>query len=200
MLAFANLRGGGEFGEAWHEAGKGVKKQNVFDDFYAAAQALIDKGWTTTGLLGATGASNGGLLMGAELTQHPETYRAIVSFVGIYDMTRHEIFPNGAYNVTEYGSTSDPTDFAALYAYSPLHHVVSGTHYPAVLLETGVNDSRVAPWQSRKFAAALQAAATGDRPILLVTREDAGHGVGAPFSQRVGNDALALTFFAKELK
>jgi len=200
VLAFANLRGGGEFGEAWHEAGMRTSKQNVFDDFHAAARALIDSGWTTTGLLGAQGGSNGGLLMGAQLTQHPETCQAIVSFVGIYDMPRHETFPNGAYNVTEYGSTTDPAEFEALYAYSPLHRVVPGTRYPAVLLETGVNDSRVAPWQSRKFAAALQAAASGDRPILLVTREDAGHGVGAPFSQRVGNEALALTFFASELR
>lgn len=200
VLAFAILRGGGEFGEAWHEAGMRTNKQNVFDDFHAAARALIESGWTTTELLGAVGGSNGGLLMGAQLTQHPETYGAIVSFVGIYDMLRHETFPNGAFNVTEYGSTKDAAEFAALYAYSPLHRVVAGTRYPAVLLETGVNDTRVAPWQSRKFAALLQAAAAGDRPILLVTREDAGHGVGASFSQRVGNEALALTFFAHELQ
>jgi len=200
LLAFANLRGGGEFGEEWHAAGMRTNKQNVFDDFHAAAQALIDSGRTRVELLGAQGGSNGGLLMGAQLTQHPETYRAIVSFVGIYDMLRHETFPNGAYNVTEYGATSDPEEFAALYAYSPLHRVVAGTRYPAVLLETGVNDMRVAPWQSRKFAAALQAATAGDRPVLLVTREDAGHGVGASFDQRVGNEALALTFFAHELR
>ena len=199
VLAYANLRGGGEFGEAWHEAGKRTRKQNVFDDFHAAAQALIDQGLTSVERLGAEGGSNGGLLMGAQLTQHPETYRALVSFVGIYDMLRHETFPNGAYNVTEYGSTDDATDFAALYAYSPLHHVHAGAAYPAVLLETGVNDPRVAPWQSRKFAAALQAATSSDRPILLVTLTGAGHGVGAPFSQRVGNQALALTFFAHQL-
>jgi len=199
VLAYANIRGGSEFGEAWHEAGKRTRKQNVFDDFHAAAQALIEQGWTSRERLGAQGGSNGGLLMGAQLTQHPETYRAIVSFVGIYDMLRHETFPNGAYNVTEYGSTGDATEFAALLAYSPLHRVKTGTAYPAVLLETGVNDPRVAPWQSRKFAAALQAATSADRPILLVTRTDAGHGVGAPFSQRVGNAALAMTFFAREL-
>lgn len=200
IYAIANLRGGGEFGEAWHRAGNLLNKQNVFDDFAAVLEHMAERRYTRRERLGIIGGSNGGLLMGAQLTQHPETYRAIVSFVGIYDMLRHETFPNGAFNVTEYGSTSDPEAFAALYAYSPLHHVVAGTPYPAVLLETGVNDSRVAPWQSRKFAAALQAAGTGDRPILLVTREDAGHGVGASFSQRVGNQALALTFFAHELR
>ncbi len=199
VLAFANLRGGNEFGEDWHEAGKRLHKQNVFDDFHAAARALIDSGWTTPERLGARGASNGGLLMGAQLTQHPETYRAIVSFVGIYDMLRHETFPNGAFNVTEYGSVTDAAQLAALRAYSPLHRVRPRTVYPAVLLETGANDPRVAPWQSRKFAAALQAATSSGRPILLVTRTDAGHGVGAPFSQRIGNEALALTFFAHEL-
>jgi prolyl oligopeptidase len=199
VLAFATLRGGNEFGEDWHEAGKGAHKQNVFDDFHAAARALIDAGWTAPERLGARGASNGGLLMGAQVTQHPETYRAVVSFVGIYDMLRHETFPNGAYNVTEYGSIKDPAQLAVLRAYSPLQHVQPKTAYPAVLLETGANDPRVAPWQSRKFAAALQAATMSDRPILIVTRTDAGHGVGAPFSQRVGNEALALTFFAHEL-
>ncbi len=200
VLAYANLRGGGEFGEAWHAAGMGTRKQNVFDDFHAAAQALIEADWTTAELLGAQGGSNGGLLMGAQLTQHPGTYRAVVSFVGIYDMLRHQTFPNGAYNVTEYGSTDVAAEFAALYAYSPLHHVHAGAAYPAVLLETGVNDPRVAAWQSRKFAAALQAATISDRPILLVTLTGAGHGVGAPFAQRVGNQALALTFFAHELR
>ena len=133
------------------------------------------------------------------LTQHPEAFRAVVSFVGIYDMVRHETFPNGAFNVTEYGTTADSSEFAALYGYSPLHHVKRATAYPAVLMETGVNDPLVAPWQSRKFAAALQAATTSGRPVVLLTRMEAGHGIGAPFAQRVGNAALALTFFAHEL-
>ncbi len=137
--------------------------------------------------------------MGAELTQHPEAFRAVVSMVGIYDMVRHQTFPNGAFNVTEYGSTSDSAEFAALNAYSPLQQVRKGTAYPAVLMETGVNDPRVAPWQSRKFAAALQSATTSGHAVALLTRMEAGHGIGAPFAQRVGNTALTLTFFAHEL-
>ena len=199
VLAYAHVRGGNEFGERWHQDGMLTLKQHVFDDFFAAAQQLIADGWTNAAHLGARGESNGGLLMGAQITQHPETYRAVVAFVGIYDSLRHQTFPNGAFNVTEYGTTDDPEQFAALYAYSPLHRVKPGTPYPAILLETGVNDPRVAPWQSRKFAAALQTASSSDRPILLLTRTGAGHGIGASFSQRVGNAAVALTFFAHEL-
>jgi prolyl oligopeptidase len=199
VLAYAHTRGGNEFGEAWHQGGMLTRKQHVFDDFQAAATALVAQGWTDTAHLGAFGASNGGLLMGAAITQHPDTYRAVVAFVGIYDSLRHQTFPNGAYNVTEYGSTDDRDQFAALYAYSPLHHVKASTPGPAVLLETGVNDPRVAPWQSRKFAAALQAASSSGRPILLLTRTGAGHGVGAPFAQRVGNTAVLLAFLAHEL-
>ena len=199
VLAYAHIRGGNEFGEAWHQGGMGVNKQHVFDDFHAAAQALIADGWTNPSRLGARGESNGGLLMGAQTTQFPELYRAVVGFVGIYDILRHQTFPNGAYNVTEYGTTANEAQFTALYAYSPLHHVQAGTKYPAVLLETGVNDPRVAPWQSRKFAAALEAATASEHPVVLVTRTGAGHGIGAPFSQRVGNAAMALTFFAHEL-
>ncbi len=199
VLAYANIRGGGEFGEAWHQAGMKTHKQNVFDDFYAAAQELVRQKWTSTDRLGIRGGSNGGLLMGAELTQHPEAFRAVVSMVGIYDMVRHQTFPNGAFNVTEYGDTSDSAEFAALYGYSPLQHVKKGTAYPSVLMETGVNDPRVAPWQSRKFAAALQSATTSGHPVALLTRMEAGHGIGAPFAQRVGNTALTLTFFAHEL-
>lgn len=200
VLAFANIRGGNEDGEAWHRQGMGVHKQNVFDDFYAAAQALEQAHWTDVAHLGILGGSNGGLLMGAELTQHPQAFRAVVSEVGIYDMLRHETaFANGQYNVSEYGSISDRAQFKATYAYSPYYHVKKGTHYPAVLMTTGANDPRVAPWQSRKFAAALQWASGSDRPILLLTRMNAGHGIGAPFSQRVGNAVLSLTFFAHEL-
>lgn len=200
VLAYANIRGGNEFGEAWHEQGQKQRKQNVFDDFYAASQALIDTKWTDRGHLGILGGSNGGLLMGAALTQHPEQYRAVVGAVGIYDVPRHETaFANGPYNVSEYGSTTDPVIAKAMLAYSPLHNVKAGTKYPAVLLTTGANDPRVAPWQSRKFTAALQDASTSGQPVLLLTRMNAGHGIGAPFSQRVGNAALQLTFFATEL-
>jgi prolyl oligopeptidase len=146
------------------------------------------------------GGSNGGLLMGAELTQHPGDFRAVVSMVGIYDVIRHETeFANGAYNVSEYGTVGNAAQFKATLAYSPLQHVEAKTAYPAVLMTTGANDPRVSPWQSRKFAAALQNATTSHRPVLLLTRMNAGHGIGAPFSQRVGNTAIALTFFANEL-
>ena len=199
VYALANIRGGGAYGEGWHEVGMLAGKQNGFDDFYAAAQALVEAHWTDSAHLGILGASNGGLLMGAELTQHPEQYRAVVSLVGIYDMLRSELWPNGRYNISEYGTVTKKPDFQWLYAYSPLQHVTPGVAYPAVLLITGVNDPRVAPWQSRKFAAALQAATSSERPILLLTRMNEGHGVTASFSQRVGNTADALIFFAKEL-
>ena len=200
VLAYANIRGGNEFGEAWHAQGQMLRKQTVFDDFHAAALALIDKQWTDRTHLGILGGSNGGLLMGASLVQHPGDYRAVVSMVGIYDVIRHETdFANGAYNVSEYGTVSDPAQFKATLAYSPLQNVQPHTAYPAVLMTTGANDPRVAPWQSRKFTAALQNSTTSDQPILLLTRVNAGHGIGAPFSQRVGNTAIMLTFFAQEL-
>ncbi|MEW9622963.1 prolyl oligopeptidase family serine peptidase [Rhodanobacter geophilus] len=200
VLAFANIRGGNENGELWHEQGQRLHKQNVFDDFHAAALALIDTHWTDRKHLGILGGSNGGLLMGSQIVQHPGDYRAAVSMVGIYDVIRHETeFANGAYNVPEYGTVADPAQFKATLAYSPLQNVQPRTAYPAVLMTTGANDPRVAPWQSRKFAAALQDATTSGRPILLLTRMNAGHGIGAPFSQRVGNTALMLTFFAQEL-
>jgi len=199
VLAFANIRGGNDFGEGWHENGMLDKKQNVFDDMYAAAEALINNNWTDKDHLGIRGGSNGGLLMGAELTQHPDAFKAVVSFVGIYDMLRNELFPNGQYNISEYGSSTLEPDFKWLYAYSPYHNVKPNTSYPAVLMETAVNDPRVAPWQSRKFTAALQAANSSDNPILLLTRMQGGHGVTASFSQRVGNTGAALTFFAHVL-
>jgi prolyl oligopeptidase len=201
VYAVANIRGGDEFGEAWHRQGRLTAKQNVFDDFDAAAQALVSAGWTSPRHLGIIGGSNGGLLMGAELVQHPQQFRAVVSFVGIYDTLRHQLWPNGVYNEREYGTVADAAQFHALYAYSPYYNVRPQTEYPAVLLETGENDPRVAPWQSRKFAAALQAATTSGLPVLLLTRRAAGHGnIGASFSQRVGNAAATLMFFDTELR
>lgn len=200
VLAYANIRGGNENGQQWHAQGQKLDKQNVFDDFHAAALALIDTHWTDRAHLGILGGSNGGLLMGTQIVQHPADYRAVVARVGIYDMLRHETdFANGPYNIPEYGSITDPAQFKATLAYSPLQHVQANTAYPAVLLTTGENDPRVAPWQSRKFAAALQNASNSRQPILLLTRMNAGHGVGAPFSQRVGDTAIGLTFFAHEL-
>ena len=142
VYVIANLRGGGEYGEAWHRAGMLTKKQNVFDDFAAAAQYLIDRKYTTPARLAIEGGSNGGLLMGAEVTQHPELFRAVVSHVGIYDMLRVELHPNGAFNVTEFGTVKEENQFRSLFAYSPYHHVVDGTKYPATLFLTGDNDPR----------------------------------------------------------
>ncbi|HWX65928.1 MAG TPA: prolyl oligopeptidase family serine peptidase [Rhodanobacter sp.] len=200
VLAYANIRGGNENGQVWHAQGQQLHKQNVFDDFHAAALALFDTHWTDRAHLGILGGSNGGLLMGTQIVQHPADYRAVVAKVGIHDMLRHEIaFANGPYNVSEYGTINDPAQFKATLAYSPLHNVQSHTAYPAVLMTTGANDPRVAPWQSRKFTAALQDATSSTQPIMLLTRMNAGHGIGAPFSQRVGDTAIGLTFFAHEL-
>ena len=175
----AALRGGGEFGEAWHEVGRLTRKQNVFDDFLACAQRLIELGYTTPARLAIEGGSNGGLLMGAALTQRPDLFRAVVSHVGIYDMLHVEDDPNGQFNVTEFGTVKDAEQFHALYAYSPYHRVKDGTAYPSVLFLTGANDPRVNPLQSRKMTARLQAASAGG-PVLLRTSLNTGHGMGSP--------------------
>jgi prolyl oligopeptidase len=196
VYVVANIRGGGEFGEEWHKAGNLTKKQNVFDDFAAAGKYLIDQKWTRPEKLAILGGSNGGLLMGALITQHPELMRAVVSFVGIYDMLRVELAPNGAFNVTEFGTVKDPEQFKALYAYSPYHHVVDGTKYPAILFMTGANDGRVAPYHSRKMVARLDAANKSTTPILLRTSTSAGHGIGTALSERIRqlSDEYAFLF------
>jgi prolyl oligopeptidase len=175
-LVITNIRGGAEYGESWHLGGNLTRKQNVFDDFSACAQYLIDNHWSSSAHMAALGGSNGGLLMGAVITQHPGQFRAVVSTVGDYDMLRVELDPNGQFNTTEYGTVKDAADFQALYAYSPYHHVLDGAKFPAILMETGDNDPRVNPAQSRKFAARLQAANGAKTPILLKTFADAGHG------------------------
>ena len=199
VYAEANLRGGNEFGEAWHDAGRLARKQNVFDDFYACARALVDKGYTRPEHLAINGRSNGGLLMGAVLTQHPEMYRAVVSGVGIYDMLRVELSPNGAFNIPEYGTVKDPALFRALHAYSPYHRVTDGVAYPAVLLTTGANDPRVDPYHSRKMTARLQAATSSDRPILLRASADVGHGIGSPLGAVIDEAADSYAFLMHEL-
>src|SRR5215813_4310533 len=199
VYVVANIRGGGEFGEEWHKAGNLTKKQNVFDDFAAAAQYLIDENYTRPGKLAIQGGSNGGLLMGAMITQHPDLFRAVVSSVGIYDMLRVELAPNGAFNVTEFGTVKDPEQFKALYAYSPYHHVVDGTKYPAVLMMTGANDGRVAPYHSRKMTAKLQAANHSDYPILLRTTTSAGHGIGTALNERIKQLADIYAFLFAQL-
>jgi prolyl oligopeptidase len=199
VYAEANLRGGNEFGEAWHEAGKLASKQHVFDDFYACARALVDRGYTRPEHLAIEGRSNGGLLMGAALVQHPEMYRAVVSGVGIYDMLRTELTANGVFNIPEYGTVKDPAMFRALYAYSPYHHVVDGTAYPAVLLTTGANDPRVDPYNSRKMTARLQAASASVHPILLRASDDVGHGIGSPLGAVIEEQADSYAFLMHEL-
>jgi prolyl oligopeptidase len=199
IVAVANLRGGGEFGEAWHLAGNLTKKQNVFDDMIASAEHLIARGYAKPGKLAAMGGSNGGLLMGALLTQRPDLFRVVVSDVGIYDMLRVELTPNGAFNVTEFGTVKDPAQYKALRAYSPYHNVKDGTAYPAILFLTGENDGRVDPYNSRKMAARLQAATSSDKPILLRISMDTGHGIGTSLSKRVEEDADRYAFLMSQL-
>ncbi len=199
VFAVANMRGGGEWGEEWHRAGNLTHKQNVFDDFYACSQQLVSEGYTRPEKLAIVGGSNGGLLMGAEVTQHPEAFRAVVSFVGIYDMLRSELSPNGAFILTEYGTVKDPDQFRALFAYSPYHHVQDGTRYPAVLLLTGANDPRVDPYHSRKMIARLQAASTSGLPLLLRTSAKTGHGLDAPLDERIDEAADVDAFLAEQL-
>jgi prolyl oligopeptidase len=199
VYAVANLRGGGEFGEDWHQAGCLTRKQNVFDDFIACAEHLIQRRYTSPARLAVMGGSNGGLLMGAFFTQRPDLARAVVSRVGIYDMLRVELDPNGAFNTTEFGSVTDPAQFAALYAYSPYHHVLEGTKYPAILFPCGETDGRVNPAHSRKMTARLQAATGSDLPILLRTTATAGHGMGSSLKVRVAEQADIYSFLFAEL-
>ncbi len=194
-----NLRGGGEYGDAWHKAGNLTHKQNVFDDFYAAAQWLVAHKYCDARHLAILGGSNGGLLMGAELVQHPEAWHAVVSAVGIYDMLRVEATPNGQFNVTEFGTVKDAEQFKALYAYSPYHHVKDGIAYPAVLMLTGKNDPRVDPWHSRKMIARLQAANAGPKPILLRTSQNAGHGIGSALDEVIAQRVDIYAFLIAEL-
>jgi prolyl oligopeptidase len=199
IYVVANIRGGGEFGEEWHKAGNLTNKQNVFDDFAAAAKYLIDQKYTSSDKLAMLGGSNGGLLMGALLTQHPDLMRAVVSAVGIYDMLRVELAPNGAFNVTEFGTVKNEDQFKALYAYSPYHHVNDGTKYPAILMMTGANDGRVAPYHSRKMTARLQEANKSDHPILLRTSTSSGHGIGTALSERIKQTADINSFLFDQL-
>lgn len=199
VFVIANLRGGSEYGEEWHGAGKLTRKQNVFDDFTACAQELITQKYTSPAHLAIIGGSNGGLLMAAAFTQHPELFRAVVSEAGIYDMLRTELDPNGAFNVTEFGTVKDPAQFKALYAYSPYHHVKDGAAYPAVLFLTGENDHRVNPMQSRKMTARLQAANGSDHPILLRTTANAGHGFGTALDEQIAEETDILSFLFDQL-
>jgi prolyl oligopeptidase len=199
VYAVANLRGGGEYGEQWHKAGNLTHKQNVFDDFAACAKYLIDEKVTNPDKLAIEGGSNGGLLMGAALTQHPELFRAVVAHVGIFDMLRFEQHPNGVFNVTEFGTVKNKEQFEALYAYSPYHHVNDRKAYPAVFLLTGDNDARVDPANSRKMTARLQSATTSGRPVLLRTTASSGHGIDSSLSERVAEQTEVYAFLFDQL-
>jgi prolyl oligopeptidase len=165
----------------------------VFDDFAASARWLIDNHYTTAAKLAIEGGSNGGLLMGAAETQHPELYRAVVSHVGIYDMLRVELQPNGAFNVTEFGTVKEMDQFRSLYDYSPYHHVKDGAEYPATLFLTGANDPRVDPSHSRKMTARMQASGT-KQPVLLRTTSSAGHGIGTALTEQIAQQTDVMAF------
>ena len=192
------LRGGAEFGADWHAAGMLEHKQNVFDDFAAALAFVAEHKYTRPDRLAIIGGSNGGLLMGAIITQHPELVKAVVSRVGIYDMLRVERSANGQYNIPEYGTVANESQFKALYAYSPYHHVTRRA-YPAILFTAGANDGRVAPWHSRKMAAALQAANTSRAPILMRVSTTSGHGSGTDTTEVIDANAQIQAFLLWQL-
>ena len=199
VLAVPNIRGGGEYGERWHQEGMLGRKQNSFDDFIAAAEWLIAEGYTTPARLAAAGGSNGGLLMGAVLTQRPDLFRAVVIQVPLLDMLRYHRFLIARLWIPEYGSAEDPEQFPWLRAYSPYHHVRAGVAYPAVLLATAERDSRVDPMHARKMAARLQAATASPRPILLRLESRAGHGAGKPLNKVLEEFTDTWTFVFSEL-
>jgi len=199
VVAVPNLRGGGEYGEAWHQAGKKLNKQNVFDDFIAAAQWLIDEGYTTSEKLAIRGGSNGGLLVGAVMTQRPELFGACLPAVGVMDMLRFHQFTAGHFWKVEYGSADDPEEFKALLAYSPYHNIRPGTKYPATMVSTADTDDRVVPMHSFKFGAALQNAQAGPSPVLLRIESKAGHGAGTPITKRIDAAADRWSFLYKSL-
>jgi prolyl oligopeptidase len=194
LYVSANLRGGGEYGSSWHDAGRLERKQNVFDDFAACARWCVSSGWTRRERLGITGRSNGGLLVGAALTQHPELYGAAVPEVGVLDLLRFHRFTIGWAWVSDYGNPDDAADYAVLRRYSPLHNIQRGTHYPPTLVTTGDHDDRVVPGHSFKFAAALQAAQGGPAPIVIRVDTSAGHGMGKPTGKVIEERADVLTF------
>jgi len=194
VFAEPNLRGGGEYGEDWHHAGMFEKKQNVFDDFIAAAEWLVANHYTQPSKIAIHGVSNGGLLVGAAITQRPDLFGAAVCGYPLLDMLRYQKFKVGSYWVTEYGSSDDPKQFAYLRQYSPYHNVHKGTKYPAVMFMTGDFDTRVDPLHARKMAALMQASTGSDKPILLKYDTKSGHSGGRPVSQQIEDDADWISF------
>jgi prolyl oligopeptidase len=199
VLAVANLRGGSEYGEAWHKAGTKLQKQNVFDDFIAAAEYLIAQKYTSAMKLAIQGGSNGGLLVGAAMTQRPDLFGACLPAVGVMDMLRFQRFTAGRYWVDDYGSSDNPAEFKALYAYSPYHNLKKGTKYPPTLVTTADTDDRVVPGHSFKFAARLQACQAGDAPTLIRIETRAGHGAGKPTAKQIEEVADQWAFLVKNL-
>lgn len=199
LLAIPNLRGGGEYGRAWHQAGTKTNKQNVFDDFIAAAEWLIDQQWTKPECLAIQGGSNGGLLVGACMTQRPDLFGACLPAVGVLDMLRFHLFTIGAAWQGDYGDVEKEEEFKALYAYSPYHNLAAGTSYPATMVTTGDTDDRVVPGHSFKYAAALQHAHGGDAPVLIRINRRAGHGAGKPTTMRIDETADIFAFLFNEL-
>ena len=201
LFALPNLRGGGEYGERWHRAGMLANKQNVFDDFHAAAESLVAQGWTNARRLGCSGGSNGGLLTGTALTQRPELFAAVYCAVPLLDMLRYQNFLIARFWIAEYGSAEDKEQYAWLRAYSPYHHVREGVRYPTLLFTTAEGDSRVDPMHARKMAALMQAATAADPEacVLLRVERDAGHGVGKPLDKQVEDLADQYSFFAWRL-
>jgi prolyl oligopeptidase len=199
VYAVANLRGGGEYGEAWHEAGTKLHKQNVFDDFIAAAEYLIKNNYTKPAKLAVQGGSNGGLLVGAVLTQRPDLFGATLPAVGVMDMLRFNQFTAGRYWVDDYGSSANADEFKALYAYSPYHNIKPATKYPATLVTTADTDDRVVPGHSFKFAAAIQEAQAGPAPVLIRIETRAGHGGGKPTAKQIEETTDEMAFLVKNL-
>ncbi len=199
VFAQANMRGGGEYGEDWHKAGTKLQKQNVFDDFIAAAEWLINNDYTQPSKLAIQGGSNGGLLVGACMTQRPELFGACLPAVGVMDMLRFHKFTIGWAWTDDYGSSDDPEEFKALRAYSPYHNLTPGVKYPATMVTTADHDDRVVPGHSFKFAAALQYAQSGNAPTLIRIETRAGHGAGTPTSKRIEQAADAWAFLVDNL-
>ncbi|QOJ01943.1 MAG: S9 family peptidase [Phycisphaeraceae bacterium] len=199
VYAVANIRGGGEYGEKWHKAGTKLTKQNVFDDFIAAAEYLVAQKYTKPAKLAIQGGSNGGLLVGAVTNQRPDLFGAALPAVGVMDMLRFHKFTIGWAWTSDYGSSENPEEFRALYAYSPLHTLKPGTCYPAVMVTTADHDDRVVPAHSFKYAAAIQAAQGCDKPVLIRIDISAGHGGGKPTAKRIEDAADQFAFLVKNL-
>jgi prolyl oligopeptidase len=199
VYAVANLRGGGEYGRHWHEAGMLTKKQNVFDDYIAAAEWLIANNYTNSEKLAIRGGSNGGLLVGAVSCQRPELFAAAVPAVGVMDMLRFHKFTIGWAWVSEYGSSDDPDQFKYLLGYSPVHNLKPGVSYPATMVTTADHDDRVVPGHSYKYAATLQHCHVGEQPVLIRIETSAGHGAGTPTSKRIASAADVFAFLTREL-